>query len=82
MSKDWIKPCPSCQSDQVIVIGKRVYFKLGAGLAVLSIIIGLIFPAAIAGVFAGVGLMILSPFIPVTYQCKSCRENWRSYKKN
>ena len=72
--------CPRCESKTVTEFGKGMYFLIGFITAGICIWLGFLLPVLWVGVVVGGALVILSPFLPKTYQCKSCNYSWREGK--
>ncbi len=76
------EPCPRCGSNRVQAHGTFFFFLLGIGLIGISIWLLILPPIGIAGIIAGLLLIVISPFTKGILQCKDCNFSWKyPYKK-
>jgi hypothetical protein len=76
INKNW-EPCPRCESKKVRTISSSFHFLLGLITMSFGLWFLMIPPIGIAGIFVGLALMVISPFLPKRCTCQDCKFSWR-----
>jgi membrane glycosyltransferase len=69
--------CPRCKSNRTSLIRGKDYMIMGWIVIVVGFLLALVPPLCLICILAGIGLLVISPFIKDSYFCQDCKLSWK-----